>query len=135
MRFDLADAIYLVGWGQLSVLVASALVPLRLNWRTTLASLPLLLRQLFWIYGGYVVLSIIGLGTVCILNSSELATGSSLARAICIYAAIFWGTRLCLQPFLAAKPYLNTKWLRAGYHLLSILFISFVFVMSWAAFH
>ncbi len=62
------------------------------------------------------MLSIVALGTISILNSVELASGTRLARSFCAFAAIFWGVRLSLQPFLAAKPFLTTWWLRAGYH-------------------
>lgn len=135
MNLSLAQWIFLAGWGQLSVLVASALVPIRLDWRNSLATLPLLLRQLYWVYGGYVVLSIIGLGLICVLNSAELAEGSGLARSFCAYAAVFWTIRLSLQPFLRAGPFLSTWWLRGGYHLLSVLFLGFAIVLWWGTFH
>lgn len=135
MKLDLSYAIFLVGWGQLCVLVASALVPIRLDWRNVLSTLPRLIRQLFWVYGGYVVLSIVSLGVICILNAEELASGSGLARAYCAYATLFWGIRTSLQPFLAAKPFLTTWWLRAGYRLLTVLFASFTLVLGWGIFH
>lgn len=80
---NLSTLIFIAGIGQLCVLVASAMVPLRLEWNKVLAPLPPLVRQLFWVYGGYVVLSIISLGTICLLCSEELASGSRLARAFC----------------------------------------------------
>ncbi len=135
MNLDLATAIFLIGLGQLSVLVASSLVPVRLNWSTVLSPLPPLVRQLFWVYGGYIVLSIVGLGTLCLLNAEELAAGSRLARSVCGYGAAFWGIRLSLQPFLDAKPFLTTWWLYAGYHLLTLLFASFTLVFGWGALH
>lgn len=135
MNIDLPTAIYLAGWGQLSILVASALVPFQLDWRRTLATLPPLLRQLFWVYGGFVVLSIISLGTICILHADELAAGSGLARAFCTYVAVFWGVRVSLQPFLAAKAFLTNWWLRCGYHLLTVLFLLITSVLGWAAIH
>src|SRR5688500_6858906 len=95
--FSLPTLITLAGAGQLCVLVASALVPLRLNWRSDLAGLPRLHRLLFWVYGGYVVLAIVALGVISLLNARELASGSGLARAMCTYAAVFWGVRLSLQ--------------------------------------
>jgi hypothetical protein len=135
MRLDLASAIFWIGCGQLCVLVASALVPVRLDWRHLLAALPTLVRQLFWIYGGYVVLSIVSLGAICVVNADELATGSPLARSFCAYGAVFWGIRLSLQPFLAAKPFLTTWWFHGGYHLLTLLFVGFVIIYSWGALH
>ena len=135
MNIALETAIRLVGWGQLCVLVASALVPQQLDWRRRLADLPLLVRQLFWVYGGYVVLSIVSLGLICATQAHELATGSSLARAFCAYATLFWGIRLALQAVLDANPFLTRWWLRAGYHLLTLLFAAFTCVLGWATFH
>lgn len=134
MKLDFTEAIFLVGWGQLCVLAASALVPIRLEWRTALSTLPHLLRQLFWVYGGYVVLSIVSLGLICIFNAEELASGTTLARSFCAYGAAFWGIRLSLQPFLSAKPFLTTPWLRLGYHLLSVLFAFFTLTLGWGVF-
>jgi len=135
MTFDLPTAIFGAGIGQLCVLVASSLVPVRLKWSTILAPLPQLVRQLFWVYGGYVVLSIISLGLISIVNAREIASGSWLGRSFCAYAMLFWGIRLSLQPFLNAKPFLTTWWLHAGYHLLTILFSSFTLIFAWGAFH
>jgi len=132
VSLQLADAIFYCGIAQLGVLVASALVPFQLDWNKTLAELPPLVRQLFWIYGGYVVLSIVSLGLVCIVHAQTLAEGTPLARAVCGYGMVFWGIRLSLQPFLQAKSFLTTWWLRGGYHLLSVLFLSFTLILGWA---
>jgi hypothetical protein len=135
MTLNLSTAIACAGAGQLCVLVASALVPVRQEWRTTLSPLPNLVRQLFWVYGGYVVLSIVSLGLICLTCSDELASGTRLARALCTYAALFWGIRLSLQPFFDARPFLTAWWLRCGYHLLSVLFAAFTVIFGWAAVH
>src|SRR5262245_47393220 len=133
MDIALADLIRLAGAGQLSVLVASALVPFRLNWKRDLASLPALHRQLHWTYGGYVVLGIVALGGVSLACADELAAGSRLARAVCLYGAAFWGARLCLQAVFEVKPHLTAWWLRAGYHTLTALFLCFTLVYGYAA--
>lgn len=135
MTIELANAIFLVGIGQLCVLFASALVPLRLDWRANLANLPPLLRQMFWVYGGYIVLSIVSLGLICIFCAEELASDSRLARAFCGYGALFWGVRLALQPIFKAGPFLTSWWLRCGYHLLTVLFLLFVIVLGWGVVH
>lgn len=135
MTFNLTTALFWTGIAQFGVLIASSLVPVRLDWKTTLAPLPPLLRQLFWVYGGYIVLSIVSLGLITTFNAQELALGSRLARSFCLFAAAFWGIRLGLQPFLHARPFLTTWWLTAGYHLLTVLFSLFTAVFLWAAFH
>jgi hypothetical protein len=135
MTLDLSAAIFVAGVGQLSVLVASALVPMQLQWKSVLAPLPPLVRQLFWVYGGYVVLSITSLGTISILCADELAGGSLMARAFCVYVMLFWGIRLSLQPFLQVQPFLTKWWLRCGYHVLTALFASFTAIFAWGAVH
>lgn len=135
MNEHLTDLIRYAGVGQLCVLVASVLVPIRLSWITILAELPPLMRQLFWVYGGYVVLSIISLGTISILAAEELASGGLLARAFCTYVATYWGVRLCLQPVLKVKSHLTTWWLVTGYHGLTVLFVSFTLIFGFAALH
>ena len=131
MTLTLANALFLIGIGQLSVLIASARVPAELNWGEILRPLPKLVRQLFWIYGAYIVLSIISLSFVCLILPEELASGSPLSRAIALYGGLFWGIRLSLQPFLDAGPYLKNGWLRTGYHGLTVLFASFTIVYGW----
>jgi hypothetical protein len=133
MRHALPTLIFLAGIGQLSVLVASALVPVRLQWRTQLAALPRLVRQMCWVYGGYVVLSIVALGVISLLCAEELAAGGRLARAFCAYVAVFWGVRLGLQGWLDARPYLTACWLRLGYRTLTVLFAAFTFIYGLAA--
>jgi len=77
------------GAGQLCVLIASALVPFRMNWRTELQSLSRLHRQMYWVYGGYVVLSILGFALLSLFNARELASNNTLAHDIYLYVAMF----------------------------------------------
>lgn len=133
MREYLPTLIFVAGLGQLSVLVASALVPLRLNWPQEFQKLSRLHRQMYWMYGGYVVLSIIALGVICLVNSSDLASGSRLARSVCTYMAIFWGVRLTLQAVLDVKEHLTAWWLIAGECVLTLLFLYFTTVFALAA--
>src|SRR5262245_63205606 len=118
MNDYLPTAISLAGCAQLCVLIASSLVPLRFTWTTALDVLPRLHRQLYGVYGGYVVLAIVANGLICIINPEDLAAGSRLARCVCVYMAVFWGVRLSLQTVLDVKEQLTTWWVHAGYHLL-----------------
>lgn len=129
----LAHLIFAAGAAQLCVLIASALVPLRLDWKRELACLSTLHRQMYRVYGGYVVLSIIAFGVISLLNAPALAAGTALARSVCGYIAIFWAIRLCLQPVFDVKPHLTAWWLHVGYHLLTGLFLAFTLIYTWAA--
>lgn len=125
--------IFLAGVGQLGVLIASALVPFQLKWKTELAVLSRLHRQMYWVYGGYVVLAIAAFGLISLFNARDLANGSGLARSLCGYIAVFWGVRLALQWVFDVKGYISTWWLRLGYYALTILFASFTLLFGFAA--
>jgi hypothetical protein len=129
----LARAILIAGVAQLGVLIASALVPFRLNWRQELQCLSPLHRQMYWAYGGYIVLSIVAFAALSIFDSRELAGGSGLARGFCAYVAVFWGIRVGLQAVFDVKEHLTTWWLKAGYFALTLMFAGLTVVYSWAA--
>jgi len=131
----LSNLIFAGGLAHLFILIASALVPFRLNWREELRSLSRLHRQMYWVYGGYVVLSIVALGLISICNATELARGSPLARGFCAYVAIFWGVRVTLQAILDVKEHLTEWWLRLGYHGLTVVFTCLTLLYGWATIH
>jgi hypothetical protein len=133
MREIIPTLITIAGIGQLSVLVASALVPIRLEWHTELKVLPRLHQQMYWTYGGYIVLSIVALGIISLINAEELAGGSCLARSFCAYAAVFWEIRFALQAVLDVKAYLTAWWLIVGEFALTILVLYFTAVFATAA--
>lgn len=129
----LANLIFAGGLAHFGILIASAMVPFRLNWREEFSKLSPLHRQMYWVYGGYVVLSIVALGLISIVNSRELAAGSLLARSFCLYAAAFWGIRLSLQAVLDVKSHLTTWWLKLGYHTLTLFFLGLTLLYGWSA--
>ena len=130
---NLSSYLFWAGCAHFSILCASALVPLRLNWKQDLACLPTLHRQMYWVYAAYVVLSIIAFGLISVVAATELAQGSLLARAFCGYVAVFWGIRLGLQWVFDVKQHLNTWWLQLGYHGLSLLFLCLCSIYLFAA--
>jgi len=132
IRESLPMLIRLAGAGQLGVLIASAMVPIRLRWKTELAGLSRLHRQMYWVYGAYVVLAIVSFGLISLFNARELAAGSGLARGVCGYIAVFWGCRVVLQGVFDVKEHLTAWWLRLGYHCLTVLFVLFTLIYGYA---
>jgi hypothetical protein len=119
---------------QLSVLIASALVPRTLDWRASLAGLHSFLQRLFWVYGGFIVLTIIAFAALTFRHASAMAAGEPVARSLCAFIAVFWAARLLVQFFVFdARPFLTNSFLRLGYHALTIAFAFLVFVYGKAA--
>lgn len=130
----LSNLILFGGILHLGTLIGSAQVPKELNFREELPKLAPLFQHWIWTAGGYIVLNILAFGLVSLFFSNELAAGSSLARAVCGFIAVFWGIRLLIQCFLFdAKSYLTNWFLRAGYHGLTAVFTYHTLVYGWAA--
>ena len=128
--------IQLGGLVHFAILSASALTPFVLDWRRYLAPLPLLFRQMFWVYGSFIVLVIISFGTISLLHADVLASGAPLARSVCGMIALFWSARLAVQGFVFdATPYLTSALLKLGYQTLTLAFIALAFIYGCAASH
>ena len=130
----LQNFLLLAGVGHFMLLAASALTPLVLDWRGQLQSLPKLLRLLFWVYGVFIVLTIIGLGTLTLRHAEAMAVGEPVARSLAGFAMVFWGLRLGVQLLVFdTRPYLTNGWLKLGDHVLTAAFVFFTLVYGWAA--
>ncbi|MGE5191313.1 MAG: hypothetical protein ACM3U2_02355 [Deltaproteobacteria bacterium] len=131
---DLKTFVLLAGLLHFVILFASALVPKVLDWRGELRKLPPLFAQLVWVHGGFIVLTIIGLGGISVANAAELASGTLLARSVCGFIALFWATRLAVQFFyFDPGPYLATLPLKLGYHGLSVVFTCLTIIYTLSA--
>jgi len=128
-------ALYLAGIAHFGILIASANVPKALDWKNALAPLPKMLRQMFWVYGWFIVLIIISFGTITLVHAETLAAGGELARWINGFIFVFWFVRLMVQFFVFdAKPFLTNWFYKIGYQLLTLVFVFMIAVYAWAAF-
>lgn len=116
------------------ILIASAQAPRLLEWKGSLAKLPEHMRVLFWVYGAFIVLTIVGFGLLSMLFHEEIAAGEPLARGFAAFVAIFWTTRLVVQFWVFDMKAMLTRPLhRAGYHLLTFIFVAIVIIYTAAA--
>ncbi len=119
-----------------AILSATALTPFVLDWRRYLAPLPPLFRQMFWVYGSFIVLVIVSFGTISVANAGALASGEALPRSLCGMIALFWAVRLAVQWFVFdATPFLTSALLKLGYHMLTVAFITLTIIYGCAAIH
>lgn len=132
----LKTALILAGIAHFAILIASANAPKALNWTESLKPLPKLLRQMFWVYGGFIVLMIVSFGTITLIHTDALASGTALARWVCGMIAVFWFVRLMIQFFVFdARPFLTNWFYKIGYHGLTLVFIFLTTVYGWATFY
>jgi hypothetical protein len=117
------------------VLIGSALTPRVLAWRTELANLNSFLRRLMWVYGVFIVLIIAGFGSLTLFHATSIAAGEPFARSFSGFVAFFWFVRLAVQLFVFdTQAFRASRFLTAGYHGLTLVFIYFVAVFGWSAF-
>ncbi len=131
------EILILIGGGlHFMTLIASAMVPKTLDWKGELGKMIPFLRTLFWVYGVFIVLTILAFGVMTFVNYKALVAGESLeARSICAFISIFWGARLVVQLFFFdASEYLTSWFLKAGYHVLTATFVYQTVAYGYCAF-
>ena len=118
----------------LGLMCAGALMPRAVNLRANLAPLPPFIRRLFWVYYAFIGLCLVSFGLITVVFAQTLAAGGGLARAICIFLAVFWTIRLIAATFVFdVRPYLTNSFWRLGYQATNIAFIYLPGVYAWVA--
>ncbi len=122
--------------GTLFVLLALLHVgfPRYFNWKTELASLSLINRQMMHIHALFIAVVVMLMGLLCLTSAHELVS-TPLGRRIAFFLGIFWAFRLLVQLFGYSRQLWNGKRLETGVHVLFILLWSYVSaVFFWVAF-
>lgn len=90
--------IQLIGYGLILLALIHAVFPKAFDWKSELATLTLINRQLMTVHTFFVALTVFLMGILCITSAQELLT-TALGKKILIGLAIFWGIRLLSQIF------------------------------------
>jgi hypothetical protein len=118
----------------LGLICAGALMPRAVNLKNNLAALPPFIRRLFWVYYTFIGLCLLSFGLMTYTFAGTLASGGGLARALCVFLALFWTIRLVAATFVFdVRPYLTNNFWRLGYHATNIVFIYLPVVYAWVA--
>jgi hypothetical protein len=132
--FSLETLIRLGGLLHISLLVAGALLPFVLDWRSDLKKLDRLSQQVVWTHGVFIVLVVVGFAAASLFLPDALVAGTPLARSLCGFIALFWLSRLVVQLFcFDAEPHLTHWFLRLGYRGLTGVFTYLAIVYAVAA--
>lgn len=75
----------------------SFLIPYCLRWKKPLTHLPLLMRQVFWTYAGYILVMHLFFGVMSAFCNELLLDGSPQAAILCGLMTVWWFTRVLLQ--------------------------------------
>jgi hypothetical protein len=134
MNNHLVLLLQFAGLMYLGLICAGALMPRAVNLKTNLAVLPPFIRRLFWVYYTFIGLCLVSFGLMTFAYAGTLAAGGGLARALCMFLALFWTIRLIAATFIFdVRPYLTNRFWRLGYHATNIVFVYLPVVYAWAA--
>ena len=120
------NALFWCGIAHFGLSLGSLYIPHALRWKTHLSHLQPLLRQMFWTYAGYILAINVAFGLISTGGTSELVSGSFLARSVTLLIGLYWLVRVAIQFFYfdtSSAP--QGKWYKAGELALVALFCLF----------
>lgn len=134
MKLDLTFALQLAGLMHVGLICAGLMMPRAVNLRLHLATLPLFIRRLFWVYYTFIGLCLVSFGLITFCFAETLAGGGALARALCLFLCAFWTIRLIAALFVFdVRPYLTNGFWRLGYHATNLVFSALPVIYAVAA--
>jgi len=95
----LPEYLFLAGLAQLVLAAGSLAIPGVLGWKSELAKVQTLIRQMFWTYAAYILVINICFGLLSVFGIKELTDGSFLAKVVTGFIAVYWISRVLLQFF------------------------------------
>ena len=131
MKLELA--LKLAAVVHLGLIAAGALMPRATKLWSEADEMSPFARTLFRIYYAFIGLCLFSFGLGTWFYAEELASGTSLARAICGFLAAFWFLRWVAAVLLDVRPYLTNAWWRIGYAATNVVFCVLPFVYAWGA--
>lgn len=124
--------VVVAGIGMFGVAAASAAVPRILRWRTDVAQLRPLNRQIFWTYAGYILGTNLCLAMLATFAPGWLLAGTGLAAAVSGYACAYWGARLVIQfVYYDRSDAPEGALYEASHYGFSSIFAYLTFVFAW----
>jgi hypothetical protein len=122
------------GLMHLGILCAGLLMPQVVGIKRHLAPLPPFINSLFWVYYTFIGACVIGFGLFTFFMAEQLATGTTIARGVLTFFALFWLLRILVAVFVFnMTPYLTSKMMHVGYWCTNAVFVYFTAVYAVVA--
>lgn len=133
---SLSTLIFLSGIAQVVLSLGSIAIPFILNWRSEMTKVNVLIRNIFYTYSVYILMTNIWFGTISICLPDVLVSPSPLSAAVTIFIALYWWGRVGVQ-FLFGQADGRPSGIiySLGEVVLWLLFIVLSIVYTWAALH
>jgi len=82
---------------QILVALLNLCLPALLGWRTALANLPRLVREVFHVHSLFVSLTLLGFASLTFAFATDMAGDDPQADAVAAFAGVFWAVRVVVQ--------------------------------------
>jgi hypothetical protein len=92
--------IWIAGFVQLAIVAANFVVPGKLRCGENLRRVSPMIRSVFFVHWGYILLILVIFSAICFGFSKELAGETALGRFLSAAIAIFWLLRIPIQLFV-----------------------------------
>lgn len=85
----------IAGLGQIGIALVSLFIPYYLNWKEEMSRVSPITREVFWIWGAYMVTTHFCFGLLSLFGTKLLLT--QLGHLVCAFISTWWGVRFILQ--------------------------------------
>jgi hypothetical protein len=132
-EYNIQILIRIAGLAQIVLVFGSLAVPRVLNWHAELAKVQPLIKQMFWTYAAYILVTNMCFGLVSMFAFTELINGTVLATLVTGFIAAYWVSRVFIQFFYFDREGFPTgRWHRLAEVLLVTLFVFLSIVYTGA---
>ena len=131
MKAYLDLGLLLAGLGFVVLCIASFWIPKALGWKEKLEKLTPLMRELWWTYAGYVLMSHVFFAVLTLGFRDWLLSATPAAAAMSGFILLWWLIRVWLQFFgFDLSEVMESRANRFAKHLLTLLFVYLVVVFG-----
>jgi hypothetical protein len=125
--------LYSIGTLQIALAMVHGIFPRYFQWRTELAPLNLINRQMMQVHTFFIALTVGLLGLLCLSSAHDLVQ-TPLGRRVALGMAVFWGTRLVFQFAVYSSDLWRGKRFETAAHVaFSGLWAYFTGTLIWVA--
>ena len=133
MKISIGHWIFIGGIAHLLLALGSLSIPRLLSWKSNLTKIPMLFRQMFWVYAAYTLMTNVFFGIISVADASGLVNHSTLSTMLTGFIAAYWIARIFIQFFYFDKTETPKGFIYlSGEIMLNILFIFLSLVYGYA---
>jgi hypothetical protein len=121
--------IQIIGYLLIILALVHLIFPTYFKWKTDLANLQLINRQLMYVHTFFIALMVFLMGLLCVVSSNDLIH-TKLGKQIAVGFAFFWGVRCFFQFFVYSSKLWKGKVFETIIHVLFTflwIYLTFIF--------